>query len=69
MSPDPQLAYDADVGDVIWDPITDNVFEAQIGDGIIYYGASMLIHSSMIELSLIKIQLPLPAGLHNLVRV
>lgn len=33
------LTYDADAGDSIWDVTTDNVFDAQVGDGIIYYGA------------------------------
>ncbi|KAL0639890.1 hypothetical protein Q9L58_000981 [Maublancomyces gigas] len=33
------LTYDADAGDSIWDVSTDNVFDAQVGDGIIYYGS------------------------------
>lgn len=33
------LTYDADAGDSIWDVTTDNVFDAQVGDGIIYYGS------------------------------
>ncbi|KAF8463089.1 hypothetical protein BDZ91DRAFT_698612 [Kalaharituber pfeilii] len=33
-----QLAYDADFGDIIWDPVTDNVFDADLGDGMIFYG-------------------------------
>lgn len=35
------LTYDADAGDSIWDVSTDNVFDAQVGDGIIYYGSGM----------------------------
>jgi len=33
-----QLAYDVDAGDVIWDPVSDNVFDAEMGDGMIFYG-------------------------------
>ncbi|KAF8438258.1 hypothetical protein BGX38DRAFT_915741 [Terfezia claveryi] len=33
-----QIAFDVDDGDVIWDPITDNVFDANLGDGLIYFG-------------------------------
>ncbi|KAG0130009.1 hypothetical protein HOY82DRAFT_592253 [Tuber indicum] len=34
-----QLTYDADAGDSIWDIISDNVFDAAVGDGLLYYGA------------------------------
>ncbi|CAZ81785.1 unnamed protein product [Tuber melanosporum] len=34
-----QLTYDADAGDSIWDVISDNVFDAAVGDGLLYYGA------------------------------
>ncbi|KAI5799880.1 hypothetical protein EDC01DRAFT_523401 [Geopyxis carbonaria] len=37
-----QLQYDADPGDMIWDVVTDNVFDAEVGDGIAYYGSSKL---------------------------
>jgi hypothetical protein len=35
-----QLTYDADAGDSIWDIVSDNVFDAQVGDGVLYYGSS-----------------------------
>lgn len=31
-------AWDADAGDLIWNPETNNVFEAEVGDGMLYYG-------------------------------
>lgn len=33
-----QIAFDVDNGDVMWDPVTDNVFDANMGDGMIYFG-------------------------------
>ncbi|KAG0641297.1 hypothetical protein HOY80DRAFT_1008582 [Tuber brumale] len=36
-----QLTYDADAGDSIWDIISDNVFDAAVGDGLLYYGVGM----------------------------
>ncbi|KAI5780208.1 hypothetical protein DFH27DRAFT_657127 [Peziza echinospora] len=36
-------SFDADLGDVIWDSITDNVFEAAVGDGFLYYGTGSMI--------------------------
>ncbi|KAI5806852.1 hypothetical protein DFH27DRAFT_512191 [Peziza echinospora] len=40
VEPKFQMAFDADLGDVIWDPVTDNVFEAAPGDGFLYYGTA-----------------------------
>ncbi|RPB23161.1 hypothetical protein L211DRAFT_787448 [Terfezia boudieri ATCC MYA-4762] len=33
-----QIAFDVDNGDIMWDPVTDNVFDANMGDGMIYFG-------------------------------
>ncbi|KAL7275403.1 hypothetical protein RUND412_001654 [Rhizina undulata] len=35
-----QLTYDADAGDAIWDVNSDTVFDSEVGDGIMYFGAS-----------------------------
>jgi len=36
--PNFQLAFDIDSGDVLWDPVTNTVFDAGMGDGFIIYG-------------------------------
>ncbi|KAL7276228.1 hypothetical protein RUND412_000786 [Rhizina undulata] len=35
-----QLTYDADAGDAIYDVTTDTYFDTEVGDGIMYYGAT-----------------------------
>ncbi|RPA91170.1 hypothetical protein L873DRAFT_1795034 [Choiromyces venosus 120613-1] len=40
VTPYLQLTYDADAGDSIWDVVSDNVFDAAVGDGLLYYGAT-----------------------------
>ena len=36
--PNFQLAFDIDTGDVLWDPVTNTVFDAGMGDGFIIFG-------------------------------
>ena len=35
-----QLQFDAEIGDIIWDPSTGEAWDAGVGDGLIVYGAS-----------------------------